>query len=258
MGTTSNRSWPYPESSDYVADGATAIENLADAIDGSIGKGFAYVQTVTFSSSGTFTKASYPWLSKVRVMLVGGGGGGGSIVDSSGFTRGYGGGGGGGGYSEKWIDVASLGTSETVTIGAGGAGGASGGANNGTDGGTTSFGSHCVATGGLGGIAVNNAAGTKRPAAGGRASNGDINAKGENGGQPGRGGVDDNYGQGYGGSSRFGEGGDNDQGYNVNASGQDGNVGSGGAGGYAGLSFTTTGTPGGDGGDGYVIVELYA
>lgn len=33
MGTTANYSWPYPESSDYVADGATAIENLADAID---------------------------------------------------------------------------------------------------------------------------------------------------------------------------------------------------------------------------------
>jgi len=37
MGTTTNNSWPYPESSDYVADGATAIENLADAIDTSIG-----------------------------------------------------------------------------------------------------------------------------------------------------------------------------------------------------------------------------
>jgi hypothetical protein len=33
MGTTANFSWPYPESTDYVADGATAIENLADAID---------------------------------------------------------------------------------------------------------------------------------------------------------------------------------------------------------------------------------
>lgn len=33
MGTTANYSWPYPESSDFVADGATAIENLADAID---------------------------------------------------------------------------------------------------------------------------------------------------------------------------------------------------------------------------------
>jgi len=37
MGTTANNSWPYPESSDYVADGATAIENLADAIDSGLG-----------------------------------------------------------------------------------------------------------------------------------------------------------------------------------------------------------------------------
>jgi len=36
MGTTPNYSWPYPESSDYVADGASAIENLADAIDTSV------------------------------------------------------------------------------------------------------------------------------------------------------------------------------------------------------------------------------
>lgn len=36
MGTTPNYSWPYPESSDYVADGATAIENLADAADASL------------------------------------------------------------------------------------------------------------------------------------------------------------------------------------------------------------------------------
>lgn len=33
MGTTPNNGWPYPESTDFVADGATAIENLADAID---------------------------------------------------------------------------------------------------------------------------------------------------------------------------------------------------------------------------------
>ena len=37
MGTTPNYSWPYPESSDYVADGATAIENLADAVDTTVG-----------------------------------------------------------------------------------------------------------------------------------------------------------------------------------------------------------------------------
>jgi hypothetical protein len=33
MGNTANNNWPYPESTDLVKDGATAIENLADAID---------------------------------------------------------------------------------------------------------------------------------------------------------------------------------------------------------------------------------
>lgn len=50
MGTTPNYSWPYPESSDYVADGATAIENLADAIDTtahSFGTWTSYTPTIT-------------------------------------------------------------------------------------------------------------------------------------------------------------------------------------------------------------------
>jgi len=38
-GTTANNSWPYPDSTDFVADGATAIENLADAIDSTLGVG---------------------------------------------------------------------------------------------------------------------------------------------------------------------------------------------------------------------------
>ena len=37
MGNTVNNNWPYPESSDLVKDGATAIENLADAIDTTLG-----------------------------------------------------------------------------------------------------------------------------------------------------------------------------------------------------------------------------
>ena len=37
MGTTTNKLFPYPESTDFVADGATAIENLADAIDPVVG-----------------------------------------------------------------------------------------------------------------------------------------------------------------------------------------------------------------------------
>jgi len=44
-GTTSNNSWPYPESSDFVADGATAIENLADAIDADFDTGVLKVDS---------------------------------------------------------------------------------------------------------------------------------------------------------------------------------------------------------------------
>jgi len=58
MGTTSNYSWPYPESSDYVADGATAIENLADAVDTTVG-GFGeysdYTPTFTNISFASYT-----------------------------------------------------------------------------------------------------------------------------------------------------------------------------------------------------------
>jgi hypothetical protein len=45
MGTTANFSWPYPESSDFVADGATAIENLADAVDTTLHK-YKFLQIV--------------------------------------------------------------------------------------------------------------------------------------------------------------------------------------------------------------------
>lgn len=45
-GTTANNSWPYPESTDFVADGATAIENLADAIDISMPRGYMAHDTV--------------------------------------------------------------------------------------------------------------------------------------------------------------------------------------------------------------------
>jgi hypothetical protein len=55
MGNTANNNWPYPESTDLVKDGATAIENLADAIDTTLGvyspatPGLVKLQTVTFS-----------------------------------------------------------------------------------------------------------------------------------------------------------------------------------------------------------------
>ncbi len=43
--TTPNNGWPVPTSTDYVKDGATAIESLGDAIDTSVGSGLLAWQT---------------------------------------------------------------------------------------------------------------------------------------------------------------------------------------------------------------------
>ncbi len=115
----------------------------------------------TFTSSGTWTKPA--GVNKVIVELVGGGGAGGF---------GASGGAGAGGYSKKFIS-SGLGSTETVTIGAGGL---ATGAGNGNNGGSTSFGSHLSATGGQGG----GGSGFE----GGIGSNGNINLRGERGNAP--------------------------------------------------------------------------
>lgn len=53
MGTTSKMSIPYPESSDYVADGATAMENLATQVDSKSGLVFISTKTV---ATGTYVE----------------------------------------------------------------------------------------------------------------------------------------------------------------------------------------------------------
>ena len=51
MGTTSNMAIPYPESSDFVADGATAMENLADQVDAKTGLVYISTKSVTAGTS---------------------------------------------------------------------------------------------------------------------------------------------------------------------------------------------------------------
>lgn len=100
----------------------------------------------TFTSSGTWNKplGARQVLAQVQ---AGGGAGGGALTASSGNSS-MGGGGGGGGYAETLLDATSLASSVTVTVGNGGTGavGAVGG-----NGQSSSFGSHCVASGGIGG-----------------------------------------------------------------------------------------------------------
>ena len=121
-----------------------------------------------FTSSGTYTRPA--GLVKAKITVVGGGGNGGSS---------NGRGGGGGGTAVLVVDSATLGASQTVTIGAGG-------------GGTSSFGTLASATGGSNGGSNN----TSTIGVGGIGSNGTINF---------RGGSSVNANPSPGGTSFFGE-----------------------------------------------------
>lgn len=106
-----------------------------------------------FTTGGTWTQPS--GCNSVATLSQAGGAGGGSCSTTE---PAMGGGGGGGARSYKYLTT-GFGSSETVSVGAGGIGGASG-VNNGTDGGDSSFGTLCVADGGKGGTAGDGSVGT--------------------------------------------------------------------------------------------------
>ena len=135
-----------------------------------------------FAASDTWNKPD--GIRAAMVEVVGGGGGSGGVALTGASQASASPGAGGGGYSRKLIQAADLGATEVVTIGAGGTGGAAG-ANNGVAGGTSSFGSHCSATGGslsLGASAVTPPILTGVGGAGGSGVGGDVNIQGSRGG----------------------------------------------------------------------------
>lgn len=150
---------------------ADALNNPTDS--------YWYSQTVYFTGSGTFTKGNYPGLRAVRVRAVGGGGGGGGAATTAGGQASCGANGASGGYCEKFILAASLGTNETVTIGAAGSQGSAGNNSGGTAG-NTSFGSHVTAGGGGGGGGgpAGTGSASSTGGTGGTATGGDINIVG--------------------------------------------------------------------------------
>jgi hypothetical protein len=61
---TPNNSWPVPTSTDYVKDGATAIEALGDAIDTSVGEGLLAYQTWAPTLSGSWANGNGTWTAR--------------------------------------------------------------------------------------------------------------------------------------------------------------------------------------------------
>lgn len=255
-GTTPIRGWPYPESSDFVADGATAIENLADAIDDTMGRGYVLERTIYYTSNNTFTKATYPWLRAIRCQVVGGGGGGGGANSGGGVS--CGGGGGGGAWSIQFItNIAGLAASETITVGGGGSSGAGGGT-------SSAFGATC--TGGSGGGATANTTSrstTGTPAGGTASGTYQLAINGQRGQSATAFLVSGSHPYfryaGDGGSSYLGQGGAGGADTRVpfNQSGI-GATGKGAGGGGATLANSGFGASGGSGAPGIVIVELFA
>lgn len=123
---------------------ATLDSTTTTTISSAVGGG-ASVQT--FTSSGTWTKPSSGTVAMVTAIAGGGGGGNSYYYSHSAAT--------GGMIITKWIPLSELASTETVTIGAGGAGSTDFSTAGGI-GGTTSFGDHVECIGGDGGSAQNN------------------------------------------------------------------------------------------------------
>lgn len=203
-------------------------------------KGYQLKSIQIFTSSATWTKPA--GINAVLVKLVGAGGGG------AGSPTNYtGGGGGAGGYAESFI-TSGLAATVTVTIGIGGTGGSGSGLNSGTNGGTTSFGTHLSALGGIGGSAGGGYGGSGNV---GTVSSGiGWTAAGQAGSGVG------NFGSGNGdsgppgGSSMLGGGGRGGMNFGSGTAGSNGGGGGG--------TFAAGGSAsGGNGGNGLVIVYEY-
>ena len=157
----------------------------------------------TFASSGTWTKPTCGTVSFIECWGGGGGGGGGSNTNS--------GGGGGGAWNSITELTASLPSTVSVTIGAGGAAF--------SEGGTSSFGTLVYAYGGGGGATTGGGGGGGGQTGTGGNASGGTGGAGGTGPAGGVGGAGGNTNGGAGGSSTYGGGGGGAGGTGVGAGG---------------------------------------
>lgn len=221
-----------------------------------VSSGDKLLRITTFNSSGNWTKQ--PDVKYVIVWLLGGGAGGGG-AKGGGNNGPAGGGGSGGGGCIKIIYAAFLLPIEVVTIGQGGSGGAAT-PTVGSNGGTTSFGAHCSATGGEGGFYIIGTATLGGGATkGGIGVGGDINFRGQAGSPPM--GHYGSYSKSFpGGCGAYPLGGGGAQSVlgtqtnSYNGISAEANTGGGGSGGACLYDNVASTTSGGDGGSGKCVV----
>lgn len=239
------------------AAGATTIgKALLTAADAAAARdaisAFGVVRIQKFTASGTYTP--HADLIYAIVEVVGAGGAGGGAAATVGSLNG-GGGGGSGSYARSILSAATIGASQTVTVGAGGAG-----ANNadGGSGGDTSFGALCIGKGGAGGTRGTASGNVGGGGAGGVVGTGDFTLVGNRG-------YGSNYATittilcqpGHGGPSFFSVGAPRPLvSFSSAVNGQNG-TGYGGGGSGGGAHNTTSTSAGGNGAPGFVLVTEF-
>lgn len=198
-----------------------------------------------FTSSGTWNKPA--GLKLAVIHCIGGGGQGGDAALTSASQGSEGGGGGGGEYAIKLVAASGLGSSETVTVGAG---------STGSGGGNTSFGSLCIANGGADGTDGTASSGSNsvtNGGDGGTGGTGDLTFDG-NDGEFGHVLTGTRLFRGTGGGSPLGGGWQRQRGNSGN--GDTGKFPGGGGNGATNGNSAAAST-GGDGAAGLVVVEEY-
>ncbi|TSC99999.1 MAG: hypothetical protein Greene101415_1003 [Parcubacteria group bacterium Greene1014_15] len=249
--------------------GTTASSTFANGINitgGCFAKngtciGVNAVTPTVFTADGTWTQPSNTKFAQVIVTGSGGGGGGADGFDTT--SEQAAGGGGAGGTAIEMITAASLGATETVTVGVAGAAGSNTGGDGGA-GNASSFGAHSTGNAGNGGGGATDGAGgvcavagqLGHGGAGGTATGGDVNSTGGAGSGVIHCAAELAHG-GPGGASYWGGGGvgaNEESGAGCTAGGS-GAYGSGGGG--AACVDSTAGATGGAGAGGLVAVFSY-